>query len=424
MIDQLMIGQLGEQAIAAVGLASRPQWILLFIVMGIAGGASIFIAQYWGRGDRSQIPQVMGIAFAAGGVFIVLFALLSLVTPRAVLSLFTTDRCVIEAGSPYLAIISAGYLPLLLINVYSAVLRSTGHTRLPLYAGLVSVLLNTGLNYLLIFGKAGLPELGVNGAALATSAARITEALIILSVVYRKKLPGAVRPGKMFRFQPDFLRRFVATTVPLVMTEFIWVVGDSLFSVIYGRMGTVSLAAVTLTQPVQNLTVGFFTGLSTAAAVMLGNELGAERFNRAGSYARRYLRLGLMLTILLGGAVIALSSVYVRLFNVPPEVRESARLVMNIFGGFLWIKVLNMTIGNGILRSGGDTRFVLTTDTLGMWGLGIPAGFLAAFIFGLPVHMVYLVICLEEAVRLGLGVLRIRSGKWLRNLTDGEPEPI
>ncbi|MBB6480582.1 MATE family efflux transporter [Spirochaeta isovalerica] len=416
MIDQFMIGQLGTNAIASVGLGAKGLFILLFVLSGIGGGASVFISQYQGKGEENKIAQVMCVTLLSGGIITAVFFFVSIVTPGAFISLFTGDPAVRTGGASYLRYISAGYLPLLAVITWSAVLRSTGHTKLPMYAGLVSVAVNTFLNYLLIFGHGPFPPMGLEGAALATTASRFIEAAFLLTVVFSRRLPGSFPPREWLRISPDFIRPFAVTTVPLVLTELLWVLGDSAFSAIYGRIGTIELAAMTLTGPVQMITIGLLTGISTAAAVILGNELGSDNSERAGQYAGKFLIIGIAGTAFLGLIVVLLSPVYVSAFRISPESADMALKILRLFALVLWIKVSNMIMGNGILRSGGDTRFVMMMDTIGMWLIGVPMGILAAFVWKLPFPLVYMAVTVEEVIRMIFMLNRTRSGKWLNNL--------
>jgi len=418
MIDQFMIGRLGSEAIASVGLGSKGLFILLFVIAGIGGGASIFISQYWGKQDRDKIGQVIGITLISGGIITTLFFLLSFAVPQYFIGLFTTDPVIISSGAKYLKLISPGYFPLLMIITWSASLRSTGHTKLPMYGGLISVAVNTVLNYLFIFGFAFIPAMGIEGAAIATTTARFIEAAIILTTVYMKRLPGSVSIREMTGISLPFARLFAATSIPLVLTEFIWVLGDSAFSAIYGRIGTDELAAMTITGPIQMLTIGLLTGVSTAAAVILGNELGADNKERASRYATRFILTGIVLTLFLGLLVIFFSKFYVSIYNVSDNVADASVKILMIFGIILWVKVTNMILGNGVLRSGGDTRFVLMMDSAGMWLIGVPAGIIAAFVLKLPFPVVYMLVTVEEIIRMIFMLFRTRSGKWLNNLVE------
>lgn len=418
MIDQFMIGQLGAEAVASVGIGSKGLFILLFVLSGIGGGASIYVSQYWGKGEKNKIAQVLGIALLSGGLVSMLFFLFSFFTPFHFIRLFSADRAVLDAGSAYLRLIAPGYFPLLLVIAWSSVLRSTGHTKLPLYAGFISVIINTVLNWIFIFGVAIVPAMGVEGAALATTLARCLEALILLVVVYGKKFPGAFSIKELLTISPDFVKSFAITSVPLVLTEFIWVLGDSAFSAIYGRIGTGELAAMTLTGPIQMISFGLMSGVSTAAAVIIGNELGGNNKDLARKYGRRFILLSISMSLIIGLVIVLAAPFYVSFFNVEESVAQLTIGILKLFSLVLWIKVCNMVMGNGILRSGGDTKFVMMMDTIGMWCIGVPLGILSAFVWNLPFPMVYLIVSAEEAVRMFFMMKRTGSGRWLNNLVE------
>lgn len=417
MIDQFMVGQLGETSIASVGLGSRLSFILLLSLGGITTATSIFTAQFWGNKDTKHIGQVLGNTIICGMIVTILFTLLSIFTPYRVMSLFTEDISVIQTGSSYMRTISIGYIPMLLVMTYSSVLRSTENAKLPMYTGFISICFNTLLNYLLIFGKLGLPELGIQGAAIGTSISRLMECILLIVVIYIKKYPGAVSIKNMFKISKNFMQVFLVTTFPLLLNEGLWAVGDSMFSVVYGRMGTSEVAAMTITYPVQTLSIGFFAGLSSATGIMLATQLGASNNDKAFKYSKRFIHSGIICSIVIGTLIILFSNLYLAIYNVSSEVRGYALKILIIFGLVLFVKVSNMIIGGGILRSGGETKLTLYLELFGMWGIGVPLGFLGAFVFHLPIHWVYLIIATEEMVRLIIGLKLMHSKKWMKNLT-------
>lgn len=418
IIDQMMVGQLGEKAIAAVGFASRPTFILLYLLMGLGSGASVYCSQFWGKKDKNGIAQVMGISFIVGIVIISFFLIFSIFTPAFIISIFTTDGQVINLGAKYLIISATGFLPMLMVIVYSSVLRSTGHALLPMVSGFISVFVNTVLNYALIFGNLGFSEMGVVGAALATTIARIVEFSIIIAVIYYKKFPGAFPLAKIFNISNTLVSKIFKTTMPLMLSELLWAMGDSMFMVIYGRMGTNESAAMAISFPLQGLTMGIFSGVSVAAAVMLGNKLGADKKDVAVVYAKRFLFLSAVLSLLVGLIVVGTANLYISSFNVNPEVQQYCKQVVILFGVLVWIKVLNMVVSGGILRSGGDTKFILILDSITTWCIGVPLGAIAAFVFDLPLYWVYIFVSTEELVRLYVALKRTKSKKWANNLVE------
>ena len=416
MIDQIMVGQLGEVAVAAVGIGNRPSFIMLYALFGITTAASIYASQYVGSGEKGGLGKVMQSTFGSGLVIALVFASAGLAVPKLLASLFSSDASVVGAGAIFIRITAISYLPLMVTLSCSSMLRSTGYAHVPLFTGMASVAVNTGLNAVLIFGLFGFPALGVAGSAIATLAARSLEAVALVVVMQVLKTPG--RPSEAFvpRFDSAFFGIFMITALPAMCNELFWALGDAAYSVIYGHMGTGELASMTLTYPVQSLTIGFFTGFSTAAGIMLGARLGRGEFEKAKSMSRDFFALGVIGCLATGALVAIFAGAYVSLYRVSDDVRSGAATIIWIFSGVLWIKVSNMIMLGGVLRSGGQTKYTLFLDMLGTWGIGIPLGLLGAFVLRLPLPAVYAMITLEEAIRLALGLRRVATGKWMQKI--------
>ena len=425
MTDQLMVGQLGEVAIASVGISAKLSAIVSVVLAGLASGISIYSAQYWGRGDTVRIRHLLGLGLGVGLLLAGGLALVVGAMPQLAMSPFTTDPRVFAEGAIFVQLLAISYLPSMLTMIYSAVLRSTGEVKLPMYASTSAVVINVVLNYLLIFGHFGCPKLGLMGAAIATCIARCLELAIILVVAYGQRHVVAVqRLGELFGMERGLLGRFLATSLPLMLTELLWVLGESGYAVVYGRMGTDELAAMTMTYPLQGLSIGLLSGLAGAASVLIGHRLGANNFEGAIDYAGKLIRIGVLCALLIGGAVALCSPYYVALYNTPAEVQRMGQLCVLVFCGFLWIKVANMIVAGGVLNSGGDSKFVFGMESMATWLIGVPSGFVMAFYFELPIYWVYLILSVEELVRLVVGYARVRSKKWVRSLIQEADETL
>ncbi|MEH0154739.1 MATE family efflux transporter [Limibacter armeniacum] len=434
MIDQIMVGQLGEQTIAAVGLGLRPIFIYTFVLMAMAGGGSVYVAQFWGKKDYSKIAQVVGSMLLLGGGITLLAGVVCVFFPSQLMHLFTVDQDVIEQGVLYQVINAIGFLPLMLSVIYGAVLRSTGFAKLIMKIGIAKVILNTILNYILIFGVAGYPYWqentitfmgsvpsaieGLKGAAIATVISQFFEAIVLLAIVYRRKLTGSFSFKQLTSVPWSILKPILLVSLPLMLGDFSWAVGESAYMFIYGRMGTSEVAAITMTFPLQALTIGFFTGLSAAAAILIGQQLGAGKLRYGMASAKKIVSTGLIITIPLAFVIAITSWKYIDAYNVPPEAASYARTICIIFSVLFPIKVSNMIIGGGVLRSGGDTKFTTRLGLFSTWVFSIPIGLLAAFVFNLPVYLVYIAVSIEEILRIIVVSWRMQSGKWVRNLVD------
>lgn len=418
LTDQLMVGQLGDVAVASVGMSTKIYGIISVVLAGLSTGVSIYAAQFWGNKDSKSVSQVLGLGVITGFVFSFLFAAAVFMDSPFFLQLFTTDVNVTQNGYVYLQIMSLGFVPVMFTMMYSAILRSTGHAKWPMYVSLISVILNVILNYLLIFGNFGAPELGLKGSAIATLIARIVECLLIIGAVYRYRLPGAVGLKNLFILPKPLVRKFFGTTYPILLTELIWVLGETAYAIIYSRMGTMEMTAMTITFPLQGMCIGLLSGLASAAGVMVGNRLGANEIDVALDQAKRFIRLGVIISLVVGGIIAAGSSLYVSAFNISGDAKHMGTYIIIVFAAFLWAKVSNMIMAGGILNSGGDSKFVFAMESTATWIIGVPSGLLLSYVWKQPVYLVYLVICLEEVVRFGFGYARIYSRKWMKNLVN------
>lgn len=418
MIDQMMIGKSGEAAIAGVGLGGTISFILMITLGGVVTGGSIFMAQFSGAKDAVGIQKTMVTTSKLGIAVSVFLGLCAVIFPNQLLGIFIRDTQVIEIGARYLRIVAVSYLPMFLIMNFSSLLRNTGNVRLPMYTGIAAVAVNTSLNYVLIFGAFGLPALGVEGAAYATLLTRLLESLALFIVLLKVDKDYLPTLKDFLRLDWAFDKRFLKTVYPVFLNELIWVLGDAMYSVIYGHMGTSQMAAMTMTFPVQGMFIGLFTGLSSAAGILIGNLLGQGDVQAAGLRAKQLMRLTLLGGIAVSVVIVGLAPFYVSFYSVSGEASDMAIKLLRVFGVVIWMKVANMVLGNGILRSGGQTKFTFYVDILGLWGIGVPLGFLAAFILNWSIVGVYLLIAIEELVRLILCYWRLRSDKWQATLTS------
>lgn len=422
LVDQLMVGQLGGVAIASVGMSSKIYSVISVVLAGLATGLTVYAAQYWGNKDSKSITPLLGLSLGIGLLLSGSFTIFVFFNPSLCLSIFTTDRAVLENGHVFLKIVSLSYIPTMLTMLYSAVLRSTGHVKFPMAVSIAAVGLNIVLNYALIFGHWGFPELGLAGAAYATLISRIVESALIVGAVYRGKLPGAGGIKALSSFSKTRSIPFLRTIAPIVLTELVWVLGEACYSVIYSRMGTAEMTAMTVTFPLQGLMIRLLAGLSGAAGIMVGHKLGENNNAGAFSYARYLVRIGIGISLLLGVVIAVVAPLYVSAFNITMEERRLATSVICFFALFLWIKVGNMMIAGGILQSGGDSKFVFIMEASTTWLLGVPLGLLLSWGWKQPLPWVYFFLSLEEAVRLVIGYVRFRRGKWLNQLTHQSAE--
>ena len=315
-IDILMIGSLGETTIAAVGLANKVFFVFSLLLFGICSGSSILTSQYFGKKDIKSIRRVLGISLVIGLIGSIFFVIPGILCPKLVMNIFTPSTNTIAIGASYLAIVAISYPLTAITNVYTAVLRSINEVRLPVVISLVSIFINIVLNYTLIFGHFGAPALGVQGAALGTLIARIIECLSILTIIYIKNGPAAAKIKELIDFNKEFTKKFFITVTPVIINEFMWGLGVTMYSLVYGRMGDGAVAAITITQNVEQIITVMFQGIGSATAVILGNELGANKLEKADIHAKYLIVMQLVLSLVMGVVCFLIKMPLIRLFSV------------------------------------------------------------------------------------------------------------
>lgn len=416
MIDSLMIGSLGETPIAAVGLANKVFFVFSLLSFGICSGSSVLSSQYWGKKDIIHIKRVLGISLIFSIIGSLCIALPSILMPEMVMRIFTPKEETIVIGASYLAIVAFSYPINAVSQCYITILRSMNQVKAPVIISFISLFVNAGINYVLIFGKFGAPELGAPGAAIGTLVARIFECLAILLVLHIQKHPLVGRIRELFLMEKEFVVHFVKTTLPVIVNEFMWGLGVTMYSLVYGRMGDEAVAAITITQTFEQLFTVVFQSISASTAVILGNEMGANRLDKAEEYAKNFMFLQVALTLVVGTILYFMRWPIISLYNVTPEVGRYVALCFLSFICYMPSKMFNYVNIVGVLRSGGDTISCLVLDTTGVWCIGIPMAILGGFVLKVPIYIVYAMVLSEEIYKTIFGFLRYKKKKWLRNL--------
>jgi putative MATE family efflux protein len=417
MLGIIFVGQKGDASVAAVGLAGQIAFLLNLVHFGIISAAAMFTAQFWGKRDILNLRRVLGLCLMLAISASLIFFMLAQFFPSQILRIYSKDAAVIELGTSYIRTFSWTFLFFAITFSYALVMRSTGNVKLPTTVSVGALLISTFLSYSLIFGKFGLPELGIRGAAVAAVIARFLECVTLLTLTYMTKSPVAASFRELTAFDKVFFGRVIRPMLPVILNELFWSLGITTYNIIYGRMGTQAYAAINIVSTIEQLAFVVFIGISNATSVLVGNRIGAGKEDEAYLYAGRSLGLGVLGGILLGLVLQLVKTPVLSLYNVSPEVIQNASHILNVVSFFLWIRVNNMTTVVGILRAGGDTRFSLFLDGIIIWLIGVPMAYLGAFVFHFPVYLVYLCAMSEEATKWVLGIRRYLSRKWMNNLT-------
>ena len=416
-VDTMMIGRLGEVEVAAVGLANQMFFLVFLIFFGITSGTGIFVAQYWGDRDVQGIHKVMGLSLIGVLLFSIPFALVSFSIPKTLMRLFSPDAMVVAQGAEYLRIIAPSYIFSGISFAFAMGLRSIERPRIPLLATAISMSLNTVLNLILIFGMLGAPALGVRGAAIATCISRAVELVVILSLIYGRKMPVAASVAEYLNFDQDMIRRFIKTAGPVLMNEVVWSLGMVVYKVVYARMGTDVIAAANVTEAIQGLFFTILTGTGNTSAIMIGKKIGEKQQEEAEVYGRYFLIQSAIFGLLLGVLMAATAPLIVRLLKMDPSTVVLVRQTLLALAVLVPLKSINIHLIIGILRSGGDTTFAFLSEFVGVWAIGVPMAILSGLVFRWPLPYVCLLVGLEEIYKWILMSWRFVSGKWLNDLT-------
>lgn len=416
VVDQIMVGQLGEASIAGIGLAGRFSSLYSVLLSAIAAVAGIMLAQYIGKNDKSEIGRSFYLNLIMSVGLAIIFTVICECLPRQIMGMYTPDISTRECASVYLMIVAAGYILRAGSLLISTLLRCMEYAKIPLYATIFNAAFDTLLSYILIFGKWGFPKMDVAGAAVATVVAQILEFLIILILFlrhYKKEkwhLPFTISMNK------EKWKIFGGIIAPILICEFLWSLGENVYASIYGHIGIESCAAMTLIGPMVTLFMGLMGGITQASGILSGKSLGAKQYEQAYSNAKKMMWYGVVGSLALSILLIVLGKYYVGIFQVSKSVRDIAYHLVIVFVIIAPIKVQNMILGGGIIRSGGKTKYVMIIDLIGTWGLGVPTGLITAFVFNLPIVTVYFLLSLEEVVRLLISIHIFRKKKWMMNI--------
>lgn len=415
--DALMLGLLDQASLSAVSLAAQVQFVFSLFMSGLSSGGSILAAQCWGRGQMEQVERVYAIllrtAVLVGGTF---FAA-AFCAPGMIMRFFTPDPQLIELGSQYLRIVSITYLSSSINQCNMCIMKNTGRAPRASLIGSTCVIINLGLNAVFIFGLFGLPALGVRGAALATLLAQ----LICLSWgVFETVRFDRVRLRRRFLadLKMPLQKNFWKYTLPVMANSVVWGLGITMGSVILGHLGTDAVAANSIASIAKNLIACFCNGLAAGTAILVGNELGAGKLERARQYGSRLVVLAVVSGLISGAILIALTPVIRSVAVLSDQSMEYLKWMIVVCAGNIVGMSHNSTTICGLFAAGGDTKFGFICDAITLWCVVVPLGFFTAFVLEWPVVAVYAVICMDELVKMPAVWRHYRKYLWVKDLTQ------
>ncbi len=416
-VDVIMLNFVGQNALASVSLATQFSFVLNMIFSGLASGAAVLTAQYWGKKDYRTIEKIMGIAFRMALLFSTAFALGAILFPRQLMMVFTGEAALIQDGALYLRVVGISFLFMGISTMYLNMMRSMERVVLSTATSAIAFGVNVVLNSAFIFGWFGIPKMGILGVALATVAARFVQLMICMVDASRSKTVK-LRVKYILQSNPLLMKDFFKFALPALGNDLVWGVGISMYSVIIGHMSSDAVAANSIIKVVHNLACVAGLGLSNGTGIIIGKTIGSGDTDRAKKYASRLLRMTWVASSICALVMIAL---HPAIMAFGGELTETARGYLSIM---IWInayyavaKCVNSFTLCGVIRAGGDAKFGFILETIALWCVFIPLGAFCGYVLKLPVMVVYTILWLDEAAKYPVILRRYLKGEWARNIT-------
>ena len=414
--DNLMIGRLGDNAISGVYVGGQVQTVVQMFIGGVEGAILILAAQYWGKKDTESIRRVVSIGVKLAAAVGAVFSLVTVLFPGLIIGLFTKEAGVIAEGTVYLQIVGFTYLFFSVSQVMIASMRSVETAKIGLYISIMALIVNVGLNYILIFGKLGFPAMGVKGAAIATLISRVLEMSVSVGDVFfvDKKLRLSVRD--FLSTDRQLLRDFIKYGLPIIGGQVVWSVNMLANTKIMGVYSAGVMAAVSITGMLHNLIYVWMNGLSSAVGVITGKTVGAGKYELMKEYARTVQMIFLLVGVLSGGLVLLFRDGFVSLYDVTPEALSFSKQFINVISVTIIGTCYQAACLFGLVKSGGDISFVFKNDTIFVFLVVLPSAIICQWL-GAPAWVVFAALKCDQILKCFVAVVKINRFNWMKNLT-------
>lgn len=423
LVDNVMVGRLGEQAIGSVAVVNQLYFIVILVTFGALGGAGIFTAQYYGSKDYDRLKETFRFKVIVGFLIATLSFILFTLFGRTFMSLFTDNPVTIQGGLNYLNIIKWSAFPWILSVAISNTFREIGITKPLLKISIFTILANTALNFILIFGLFGFPALGIIGAAIATLIARVLEFVLTLILLNTKGSIFNTKLFKMFVINKKLLSSIVIMAIPLTINELLWSSGQTAYLHAYSTRGDSALAAMNITGAISQLVFVMFGGIATAVAVMVGNTLGKNELEQAKDNAKKLIAFSVGVAIIAGMILFVLSFFILGIYDVVDTTKQIAAFNIRVNALFIPFYSFNVAL-YFTLRAGGDTKSTMLIDSGYMWVVPVPIAMVLAYFTQLPVTLMFLIVQSMEIPKMLFGLSRYQKGYWIKNLAIGSYDEI
>lgn len=420
IVDNVMVGRLGETAIGAVSVVNQLFFVVIITTFGVISGSTIYMAQYYGAKNQSKLNQTYRITLYASLLVAFIAFIIFSVADTFLIQIFTTNPVTIGLAEDYISIIRWGLFGFAISIAISSSLRVVGITKPLLWISVFTIVLNTVLNALLIFGLFGLPELGVIGAAIATAIARFVEAALSLWYMWRRQNIFKWDWTRIFAVEFSLIKAILIIGFPLLLNEIFWSLGQTTFLYAYSTRGDGALAAMNITNSISQITFVLFQALGTASAVFVGNKLGENELVEAQDNAKRLVFAAGVVAVAIGVVLFGLSGLFTDFYSIAELTKSWAIFNIRVNALFVPLYTMNVTLFF-IIRSGGDTKSTLLMDSGFMWLVAVPAALSLAFFTALPITWMFLIVQGTEFFKVLFSISRYNKKRWVRNLATETP---
>ena len=422
MMDTIMLGYVSELALAAANIGTQVHIMFTFISLGTGTGTSTMAARYWGAKDMVSLKKASTLALRFILVLGVVYTLLVALFPHAVLRILTNDEIVIAEGIYYLNWSVPCYLLLGITTVVTCILRNIGHVRLPLYTSIGAFFVNVFFNWVFIFGRLGAPEMGIAGAALGTTISRAFEFVVICGYMFFRDRVLAYRIRDLFSKCSDLLREFMKITVPSIISDVLLGLGNSLTIAVGGRISQAFMSGISITSVVQQGIIIFTSAMGQSSQMIIGNTLGEGKKKETQVQAYTFMLIAFGLGIASGVLILLFMPAIIASYQLSEGTSQVARQLLYAQAIMAVTMIPASVGGKGILRGGGDTRFLMVADVLFLWVVSVPLGYLAGVVWGWSPFIIFILLRIDHLLKTILFLIRIRSGKWVKKIRGAVSE--
>lgn len=426
LLDNLMIGRVGTEQMTGVGIVNQLMFVFYLCIFGAVSGAGIFTAQYYGQGNHEGVRDTFRLKLIIATVLLVVAGTGVWVFRDQLISLFLHEgsevgdlELTLEFGKQYLFVTLFGLFPYIIDCCYSGTLRETGKTVVPMISATIAVFVNLVLNYVLIYGKLGAPEMGVEGAALATVISRVIQAGIVVVWTHKhadinRFIVGAY---KSFRVMQGLVKKVILLGLPLIINETLWAAGITAQTQAYSTRGLAVVTALNINSTIGNVFNIFFIALGDAVAIIVGQLLGAGKLKEAKQSSYRIIIFSTCISALCGLVLVLMAPIFPELYNTEPEVKELAKAFMRINGSLMFMHgFLHATYFT--IRSGGKTFITFLFDSCFLWVIAVPLAYALTHFTALDITVIFFIVMVADMIKAIIGTLLLKSGIWINNIVE------